>query len=54
MIGAGMNTRDIAPQLGISPKTVATHRENIKLKLGLKDGRALLQSAMQWLEKPSR
>jgi DNA-binding NarL/FixJ family response regulator len=51
LIGAGMNTRDIAPHLGISPKTVAAHRENIKIKLGLKDGRALLQSAMAWLQK---
>ena len=50
MLGAGMNTRDIAPQLGISPKTVATHRDNIKLKLGLKDTRALLQSAMRWID----
>jgi DNA-binding NarL/FixJ family response regulator len=54
LIGSGMNTRDIAPHLGISPKTVATHRENLKLKLGLKDGRALLLSAMQWIEKSSR
>jgi DNA-binding NarL/FixJ family response regulator len=46
MIGAGLNTRDIAPRLGISPKTVATHRENIKAKLGAKTGRALLQQAM--------
>ncbi len=53
MIGAGMNTREIAPKLGISPKTVATHRENIKIKLGLKDGRALMQAAMQWQNKKS-
>ncbi|HMP90211.1 MAG TPA: response regulator transcription factor [Kiritimatiellia bacterium] len=53
MIGAGMNTRDIAPKLGISPKTVAAHRENIKTKLGVKDGRALLQSAMAWLKQKS-
>lgn len=46
LIGAGLTTRDIAPRLGISPKTVATHRENIKIKLGLKDGRALLHAAM--------
>lgn len=52
MIGAGMNTREIAPILGISPKTVASHRENLKLKLGLKDGRALIQSAMRWQEHP--
>ncbi|HMO52512.1 MAG TPA: response regulator transcription factor [Kiritimatiellia bacterium] len=50
MIGAGMNTREIAPALGISPKTVATHRENIKLKLGFKDGRALLQAAMKSMQ----
>lgn len=46
LIGAGLNPREIAPRLGISPKTVATHRENIKAKLGMKDGRALLQAAM--------
>lgn len=50
MIGAGMNTRDIAPHLGISPKTVETHRENIKHKMGLKDGLALIQSATQWIQ----
>lgn len=52
MIGAGLNTRDIAPRLGISPKTVATHRENIKIKLGLKTGRALLQQAMNNVNGP--
>ena len=50
MIGAGMNTRDIAPHLGISSKTVETHRENIKHKLGLKDSLALVQSATQWIQ----
>lgn len=54
MIGAGMTARDIAPKLGISPKTVAAHRENIKIKLGLKDARALLQSAMWHMEKPAQ
>lgn len=53
MIGAGMNTRDIAPSLGISPKTVATHRENIKVKLGLKDGRSLLKAAMNHQARPA-
>jgi len=50
LIGAGMSTRDIAPKLGISPKTVAAHRENIKIKLDLKDGRALLRSAMAFVD----
>jgi len=54
MIGAGMSTREIANQLGISPKTVAAHRENLKQKLGLKDSKALLLSAMQSIEKSSR
>lgn len=49
MIGAGMSNREIAPRLGISSKTVETHRENIKHKLGLKDGVALVQSATDWL-----
>jgi len=53
MIGAGLNTRDIAPSLGISPKTVATHRENIKVKLGLRDGRSLLKAAMNHHTSPS-
>jgi len=53
MIGAGMNTREIAPKLGISPKTVATHRDNLKLKLGLKDSRMLMQAAMQWQQNKS-
>jgi len=53
MIGAGLNTRDIAPSLGISPKTVATHRENIKVKLGLKDGRSLLKAAMNHHSSPA-
>jgi len=46
LIGAGLNPREIGPRLGISPKTVATHRENIKTKLGMKDGRSLLHAAM--------
>ena len=54
MIGAGMNTRDMAAQLGISPKTIETHRENIKHKLNLRDGIALIQSATQWVQTRPR
>ncbi len=49
MTGVGMSPREIAPALGISPKTVANHRENIKAKLGIPDGRALLLFAMEKL-----
>jgi DNA-binding NarL/FixJ family response regulator len=48
MIGTGLNAREIAPKLGISHKTVATHRDNLKTKLGLKDSRMLMQAAIQW------
>lgn len=54
MIGAGMNTRDMAVQLGISPKTIETHRENIKHKLNLRDGIALIQSATHWVQTRPR
>lgn len=35
LIAEGHSTRDIAARLYVSPKTVATHREHIKAKLGL-------------------
>jgi DNA-binding NarL/FixJ family response regulator len=50
MIGGGIPPRDIAARLGISRKTVATHRENLKIKLGVKDTPSLMQFAMQWLD----
>ena len=50
LIGAGLRTGEIADRLGISPKTVETHRENIKQKLGLRDGVALTQAAARHLE----
>lgn len=47
-IGAGFGPRRIAGDLGVSVKTVESHREKIKQKLGLKDGDALLCAAMRW------
>lgn len=49
-IGAGLQTREIAAKLGISSKTVEAHRENIKHKLDLKDGLALVQAATRWVQ----
>lgn len=37
MLGAGKSTRVIASELGVSVKTVETHRQRIKEKLHLKD-----------------
>lgn len=50
LIGQGRNTRDMARQLSLSPKTVDVHRANIKEKLGLPDGTALVRHAVRWVE----
>jgi DNA-binding NarL/FixJ family response regulator len=49
MIGKGVATRDIAAALHLSPKTVETHRENIKRKLNLKSGSELVVRATAWM-----
>jgi DNA-binding NarL/FixJ family response regulator len=45
LIGAGFGTNRIAKELGISPRTVETYHEHIKLKLGYPDAHALHQGA---------
>jgi len=54
-IGEGQGTREIADQLHISIKTVESYQAHIKDKLALKNGRELVQRAIQWTigEKPS-
>ena len=51
MIGHGMNTRQIAHKLGLSPRTIETHRKNIKTKLNLQNGSQLSRSAFQWVQE---
>jgi len=48
LIGAGFGTTRIAKELGISPKTVETYHEHIKLKLGYRDANALRRGAREW------
>ena len=48
LIGRGLGTRLIAENLHLSRKTIESHRENIKAKLGFKDGSELIQRAIQW------
>jgi DNA-binding NarL/FixJ family response regulator len=48
LIGAGFGTTRIAQELGISPRTVETYHEHIKLKLGYIDAGALHQGAREW------
>ena len=45
LIGSGISSSAIAAQLGISPKTVSTHRERIKTKLGFNTSRELDRAA---------
>jgi DNA-binding NarL/FixJ family response regulator len=49
LIGKGHEVREISDALGVSPKTVETHRTNIKEKLKLKNARQVARSAVQWL-----
>ena len=48
LVGAGFGTTRIAQELGISPRTVETYHEHIKLKLGYVDAGALHQGAREW------
>jgi len=53
MIGRGLSSRQIAEALHLSVKTVDTHRENIKRKLGLASGTELARHAFLWVERES-
>jgi len=48
LIGRGKTSNEIASQLHISPRTVDVHRSQIKEKLHLKSGTALVHYAVQW------
>ena len=50
LVGAGFGTTRIAQELGISPRTVETYHEHIKLKLGYRDADALHRGAREWFE----
>ena len=52
--GAGLGTSRIAKELGISPRTVETYCEHIKLKLGYRDADALHKGAREWFELSHR
>jgi DNA-binding NarL/FixJ family response regulator len=47
-IGKGRDVREISKALNVSPKTVETHRTNIKEKLKLKNSRQVARVALQW------
>jgi DNA-binding NarL/FixJ family response regulator len=53
MIGRGLTTRAIADRLHLSPRTVDTYRERLKIKLVLANAAELHYRAIQWVLKGS-
>ena len=51
LVGQALATKAVAAKLGVSVKTVETHRENIKNKLGLDSHAELVVRAAQWLRE---
>jgi len=48
LIGGGLGSREIAHKLNLSMKTVESHREHIKSKLGLSRATELVSYAFNW------
>jgi DNA-binding NarL/FixJ family response regulator len=53
LLGQGKGTREIAAQLGLSIKTVETHRMRVKSKLKVKTATELVRFAVRWVETSS-
>lgn len=49
LVGLGIRSVDIARKLGISPKTIETHRGRIKAKLGVDSASELVIQAATWV-----
>jgi DNA-binding NarL/FixJ family response regulator len=54
LIGSGFGTSRVASELQLSVKTIETHRQRIKQKLGLTNGTELTRRAAEWLLSASR
>jgi DNA-binding NarL/FixJ family response regulator len=54
LIGRGLSSREAAESLGLSVKTVETHRQSLKRKLNLATNAQLLQYAINWYASPGR
>ncbi len=50
LVGRGMSSRDIGVKLGLSEKSVATARSQLRGKLNLKTAQALFRYAVRWVE----
>ncbi len=53
LIGHGLTTREIATRLGLSRKTVDTHRSRMKRKLHLSSTSEMMRLSMWWVEHES-
>jgi DNA-binding NarL/FixJ family response regulator len=51
LIGEGNSSREVAGIFNLSIKTIETHRDNIKKKLGLKDAAELVHAAINWVNE---
>ena len=51
LVGQGLIVREIAEQLSVSVKTVESHIEHIKTKLGVKSSRELVRHAALWRQE---
>ena len=54
LIGIGLGTSRVAKELQLSVKTVETHRQRIKQKLGLANGTELARRAAEWMLSVAR
>jgi len=50
LFGGGHSTQEIATRLGVSAKTIETHRLHIKSKLGINTAAELIAYAARWVE----
>ena len=53
-IGKGLSTQEIADRLRLSVKTIDTHRERIRVKLGLRHRNDIIRHAVMWVERVIR
>jgi len=49
MLGGGASVDEMALAFHVSRKTVESHRENVKRKLGLRSSKDLLRTATLWV-----
>ncbi len=54
LIGRGQSSREAAEALGLSVKTVETHRQSLKRKLNLATNAQLVQYAINWFTSRSK